>query len=1302
MSERWNISNSAFRGGLGISGMGSGSNAGSSNGINNGSIGLGLPGSGVPADGSIGAGTKAVVHGSAGSVNTSTTTFSAANGESGILRRTGHYHHLGGAPDNFEDLLVFGYSCKIFRDDDRARFIDQGRHLIPWMGDTQLKIDRYDARGALHDLSPYEPPPGGYQDRLEGLTAAEQKAEQLCEEERYYSLYNNEVEEEMYQEEARKREALLGNQVPFNYDAPLPQEGATVATVEERASNSPDEHDDDPYQVPKGFEIPPDIPLPETMKEHAIIEKTAKFIASQDAQMEILLKTKQANNPLFDFLNQSGQLFRYYRHVLLAFRTNRYPLVTDQLVDEQNGKTSNENGTGTEETEAAALINRPKVIVPAIKYKPSVDCAYTQLISKITGAPIPTMVAEETESTTAAATQSLPTLNKEVEYHPAGSSASTTTVQIKKVSTGLAGLVQYDSDSGDSGDDAGSGKEQTQNEKGKRESPKKPKELPPFQGVVPAVTIQHVIDRTAIYVAKNGYSFEQALRAKNDARFVFLNQAHEYYPYYAYRVRQRMNAGESGLSLPAPPSPPPAKVRMETENGTVVETTPSLGIKAVHTAAPKAAPVPVTNIQHQKLGAPVSFSLVRKSKEDAGSVKAMTGLGSDEEDEEGNDANQKETNNKEHSADDCDNRMKHSTDDHDRKDRVTTSPDAVKADNETDLFMDEVEVLEATVVTPSTVESLDREPPEVAKEKQAERKKRANMFLNLIKNVTTEKKVAVQQQEPTNNGASGAALENLLVTKCSTKDARGSDEEEGSIHSIHSTSLSPKETAPKTPILSSNLPTTVIEDDDDDDVVLVSETRLKPRSRSRSRGHSVSDPERSSNGTERRTKKKKSKSHHRSSRAGKKKSKKKSRSRSRSRSVRSERSVSRYSRGRKGARSKNRRDRSRSRSISGSRSSSSTTSEDTRADRTKRTKKSKRTTSRNPSISRSRSRSRSPHKRSRSRSGSKSNRTRKRNASSERKQQRKRRSRSRSQRNSDSDGEYHHARHRGRTRRHPNVLDVSELLRPEPKFVDKEVSKFRDYTVDENDPLKERVRRTYKLMHTHQTVDFVKGRHADWLKFDHFKATIRQALEKLNDLVDESDPDLDLPNIVHAFQTAERARAEFPELDWLHLTGLIHDLGKVMAFYGEPQWAVVGDTFPVGCEWGPSIVYREDSFVDNPDGANLKYNTKNGMYEPHCGLEKLTMSWGHDEYLYRVLKHNRSTLPDQALHMIRYHSFYPWHSGGDYHHLTNEKDEQTKQWVLMFNRYDLYTKSTTLPDIDALWPYYQGLIDKYCPGELEF
>jgi len=44
-----------------------------------------------------------------------------------------------------------------------------------------------------------------------------------------------------------------------------------------------------------------------------------------------------------------------------------------------------------------------------------------------------------------------------------------------------------------------------------------------------------------------------------------------------------------------------------------------------------------------------------------------------------------------------------------------------------------------------------------------------------------------------------------------------------------------------------------------------------------------------------------------------------------------------------------------------------------------------------------------------------------------------------------------------------------------------------------------------------------------------------------------------------------------------------------MAIYGEPQWAVVGDTFPVGCAFAPSIVYRETSFEKNSDLHDPRY-----------------------------------------------------------------------------------------------------------------
>jgi inositol oxygenase len=207
-------------------------------------------------------------------------------------------------------------------------------------------------------------------------------------------------------------------------------------------------------------------------------------------------------------------------------------------------------------------------------------------------------------------------------------------------------------------------------------------------------------------------------------------------------------------------------------------------------------------------------------------------------------------------------------------------------------------------------------------------------------------------------------------------------------------------------------------------------------------------------------------------------------------------------------------------------------------------------------------------------------------------------------------------------------------------------STFRQYIeapTKDDSPIAQRVHTTYKQMHTYQCVDFVRQQYDRWLKFDHSRMSIYQALEQLNGIVDESDPDVDVPNIYHAYQTAEAIRKVYPEQDWFQLTGLIHDCGKVLALYNEPQWAVVGDTFPVGCQFSEKIVYHQTTFDNNPDLNNEIYSTKYGMYSPNCGLNQCLMSWGHDEYLYRVLNnHSTCTLPDEALYIIRYHSFYPW------------------------------------------------------------
>ena len=264
--------------------------------------------------------------------------------------------------------------------------------------------------------------------------------------------------------------------------------------------------------------------------------------------------------------------------------------------------------------------------------------------------------------------------------------------------------------------------------------------------------------------------------------------------------------------------------------------------------------------------------------------------------------------------------------------------------------------------------------------------------------------------------------------------------------------------------------------------------------------------------------------------------------------------------------------------------------------------------------------------------------------------------------------------------------------------VGKDEETFRDYNVDESLAY---VRETYRKMHTEQTVASGKEMRKQWLSFSHEEMTIMEAITLLDNLVDESDPDIDLPNSVHAFQTAERIREAHPDKEWFHLVGLIHDVGKIMALRGVPQHFVVGDTFPVGCKFSDKIVFAEQ-FVDSPDAKIPEYSSKYGIYEPNCGLKNIQMSWGHDEYMYQVLIHNGCKIPEEGLYMIRFHSFYPWHTGGDYNYLCHDDDLKMMPWIKEFNRFDLYSKADELPDVEKIKPYYQSLIDKYCPGKLKW
>jgi inositol oxygenase len=271
--------------------------------------------------------------------------------------------------------------------------------------------------------------------------------------------------------------------------------------------------------------------------------------------------------------------------------------------------------------------------------------------------------------------------------------------------------------------------------------------------------------------------------------------------------------------------------------------------------------------------------------------------------------------------------------------------------------------------------------------------------------------------------------------------------------------------------------------------------------------------------------------------------------------------------------------------------------------------------------------------------------------------------------------------------------DALALRYPATSAGGKAQEEFRNYRAE----VRPSVREFYRLNHRFQTFDFVQAKKRDYLPLCRRQMSVWQAMEFLNTLVDDSDPDTDLSQIEHLVQTAEAIRKDgHPR--WFILVGLIHDLGKILCLFGEPQWAVVGDTFPVGCAFSEKVVFAE-FFADNPDQGVAAFQTPCGVYGEGCGLAHVHLSWGHDEYLFHVVKEH---LPAEALSMIRYHSFYAAHREGAYRHLMNNRDRALFNWVRAFNPYDLYSKSAQRPNVARLRPFYEELIAEFLPPRLRW
>jgi inositol oxygenase len=269
---------------------------------------------------------------------------------------------------------------------------------------------------------------------------------------------------------------------------------------------------------------------------------------------------------------------------------------------------------------------------------------------------------------------------------------------------------------------------------------------------------------------------------------------------------------------------------------------------------------------------------------------------------------------------------------------------------------------------------------------------------------------------------------------------------------------------------------------------------------------------------------------------------------------------------------------------------------------------------------------------------------------------------------------------------------------------------FRNYTInnnsnDKSDKKLTKIHETYKLQRSNIDYDFNNYLIDKYCKFN-CKTHFWTLFAGLDGIVDLSDPDTSLPNSLHALQTAEAIRKDGTYPDWFVLCGLIHDMGKIIYLSGNDedgtskntQWAIVGDTFITGAPIPDSIVLPEFNELNND------HKNKINLYKSKCGLNNCSVSFGHDEYMYRLLKANNHKMPIEAEYIIRYHSLYAWHLDTDYDYLQNDDDFLMKNIVQEFNKFDLYTKNDA-PEKNIKWSfqlreYYTSLVKKYISPDM--
>uniref|UniRef100_A0A5K3EYE7 SURP motif domain-containing protein n=2 Tax=Mesocestoides corti TaxID=53468 RepID=A0A5K3EYE7_MESCO len=487
---------------------------------------------------------------------------------------------------DLDDLQVVGFKCSLFNDPEKSLEVNNGKLLVPWGNDRSLIIDRFDCRGYLQNVSEYDA--DNIVRRVRSQTSEDVALEEMCDYERYLELRTDIHEMAILQEEVAKREVESSKSsysaVGFSYEETKPESEKSPKELEssdiKEAGNKsdknpiPKEQDDEPYVCPPDLVLPLGTTLPDFERQAAIIEKTALFIARNNVQMEIVLKTKQAGNPQFNFLNYDDKLNPFYKEMVRLIKIGRYIPRRRPTVD--TSESSKDASNPTLEIDEPYELKLPKVDISTTAYASLINRFKKSASEKLNGTPKSTA-----ESLQGSAPPSPASLKETSETAAPGDGADKVGVN-QPPEMPVMSEADYErcyqeyyryyyshyylhftnSEATEATDEAWLVSESARaaaTAASAAVNAMRQSHLP-FNSCTtsPSSEVRGIIDKMAEYVARNGEEFQEVVRKQkqNDSRFAFLQSGHLFHEYYLAKKKEFIaamakNKDETGTESPS-------------------------------------------------------------------------------------------------------------------------------------------------------------------------------------------------------------------------------------------------------------------------------------------------------------------------------------------------------------------------------------------------------------------------------------------------------------------------------------------------------------------------------------------------------------------------------------------------------------------------------------------------------------------------------------------------------------------------------------------------------------------------------